>query len=117
MRLNLVSVAVLLLSAGLGFGKDEEKKDEVTEFYGYVDSDICSHLHISSINKSRVDCTMDTYKNGDNLVLLRLEDDLVLEAHKEKKLNPGDRPLGPSAEDPLPTRYRRSRRRSSRWVM
>jgi hyperosmotically inducible protein len=31
---------------------------------------------------------MDTYKNGNNLVLLRLEDDLVLEAHKEKKLKP-----------------------------
>jgi len=82
-RVTFAFVAVLLLGTTLGFAEDE-----VTEFYGYVDSNICSRLHIGTISASRVECTKDTYKNGNNLVLLRLEDNMVLEPKKEKKVKP-----------------------------
>ena len=79
MKRTVIFVAVLALCAAVGFGKDEE-----IEFYGYVDSDICSRLHLGPIDAKRVECTKKIYKEGDRLVVTRLRDNTVFEPNKQK---------------------------------
>jgi hypothetical protein len=75
----LVFVAVLIMCAAVGFGKDEE-----IEFYGYVDSDICSRVYVGPVDEKRVECTKQMYKDGDVLVLLRLRDNTAFEPRRQK---------------------------------
>ena len=81
MKRILIFVAVLALCATVGFGKDEE-----IEFYGYVDSDICSRLYMGPIDAKRVECTKKNYKEGDRLVVTRLRDNTVFEPNKQKNV-------------------------------
>lgn len=79
MKRALVWVAVLLIGTAVGFGKDED-----IEFYGYVDSDICSRVYLGPINENRVECTRSMHKDGDALVLLRLRDNSAFEPRRQK---------------------------------
>lgn len=81
-RLGLLTT-LLLLSSGATSGADE-----VSTFPAYIDSDLCSHLMLGPINSTRVECTEKTYKDGSNAVIVRLRDNLVLEANKEKPIKP-----------------------------
>jgi hyperosmotically inducible protein len=57
-------------------------------FNAYVDSDLCSRLMLGPITEGRVECSKDTYQQGSNAVLVRLSDNLVLDADKDKLLKP-----------------------------
>jgi hypothetical protein len=76
---TLIFVAVLALCAAVGFGKDED-----IEFYGYVDSDICSRVYLGPIDEKRVECTKQMHSDGDSLVLLRFRDNTAFEPRKQK---------------------------------
>jgi hypothetical protein len=75
----VIFVAALAICAAVGFGKDEE-----IDFYGYVDSDVCSRLYMGPIDAKRVECTKTNYKEGDSLVVTRFRDNSVFEPHKQK---------------------------------
>jgi osmotically-inducible protein OsmY len=60
------------------------KEDDVPNFHAYVDSDLCARLMLGPITTSRVDCSMKTYKDGSNPVLVRLDDNTVFSINKEK---------------------------------
>lgn len=81
MKRTISFLIVLGLYSVLGYAKDEE-----IEFYGYVDSDICSRVYLGPINESRVECTKSNFKAGDSLVLLRFRDNQVFEPHKQKNV-------------------------------
>lgn len=79
MKQTVICVAVLTLCATVGFGKDED-----IEFYGYVDSDICSRVYLGPIDENRVECTKQMHGDGDSLVLLRLRDNTAFEPRRQK---------------------------------
>ena len=81
MKRMLIFVAVLTLCAAVGFGKDED-----IEFYGYVDSDICSRVYLGPIDEKRVECTTQMHGDGDSLVLLRFRDNTAFEPRKQKEV-------------------------------
>lgn len=60
------------------------REDDVPTFHAYVDSDLCARLMLGPITTSRVDCSMKTYKDGSNPVLVRLDDNTVFAVNKEK---------------------------------
>jgi hypothetical protein len=57
---------------------------EISTVKVYVDTDICAHLLLGSINTSRIDCTQKSFKQGSDAVLVRLSDNLMLEPNKQK---------------------------------
>jgi len=65
--------------------KDKDKEKEVTpSFPAYVDSDLCARLMLGPITTQRVDCSVKTYKDGSNPVLVRLDDNTIFSVNKEK---------------------------------
>jgi len=64
----------------------DKDKDEVPSFHAYVDSDLCARLMLGPITTERVDCSVKTYKDGSNPVLVRLDDNTVFSVNKEKML-------------------------------
>ena len=65
--------------------KDKDKETEVTpSFPAYVDSDLCARLMLGPITTQRVDCSVKTYKDGSNPVLVRLDDNTIFSVNKEK---------------------------------
>ena len=65
--------------------KDKDKEKEVTpSFPAYVDSDLCARLMLGPITTQRVDCSVKTYKDGSNPVLVRLNDNTIFSVNKEK---------------------------------
>ena len=65
--------------------KDKDKEKEVTpSFPAYVDSDLCARLMLGPITTQRVDCSVKTYKDGSNPVLVRLDNNTIFSVNKEK---------------------------------
>jgi len=65
--------------------KDKDKEKEVTpSFPAYVDSDLCARLMLGPITTQRVECSVKTYKDGSNPVLVRLDDNTIFSVNKEK---------------------------------
>src|SRR5215510_7543219 len=62
------------------------EKDDVPNFHAYVDSDLCARLMLGPITTSRVDCSVKTYKDGSDPVLVRLDDNTVFSVNKEKMI-------------------------------
>jgi osmotically-inducible protein OsmY len=61
---------------------------EVSTFPAYVDSDICARLMLGPITDERVACSQSTVKDGNNPVLVRLKNNMVLSVNKEKMISP-----------------------------
>jgi len=76
---TLSTLAALLLPGGLLAG-------EVSIFRAYVDSDLCARLMLGPITSSRVQCTQSTFKDGNELVLVRLSNNMVFTPNKEKMI-------------------------------
>jgi hyperosmotically inducible protein len=68
----------------LGRGSNLAMKDDVVSFHSYVDSDICARLMLGPITLARAECSVQTYKQGSNPVLVRLEDNTVFDINKQK---------------------------------
>ena len=49
-----------------------------------MDSDLCARLMLGPITTQRVDCSVKTYKDGSNPVLVRLDDNTIFSVNKEK---------------------------------
>src|SRR6266403_458572 len=73
----LLTLAALLFPAGLLAG-------EVSTFRAYVDSDLCARLMLGPITASRVQCSQSTFKDGSELVLVRLRNNMVFTPNKQK---------------------------------
>src|SRR5690242_5898413 len=82
MKEVLFSMLALILA-----GRCIGAADEVSNFKAYVDSDICARLMLGPITSSRVECSQKTYKDGSQLVLVRLSNNMVLNVNKEKMIN------------------------------
>jgi len=77
MTTRLLPAFALLLPSGLLAG-------EINVFRAYVDSDLCARLMLGPITTQRVDCSVKTYKDGSNPVLVRLDDNTIFSVNKEK---------------------------------
>jgi osmotically-inducible protein OsmY len=60
------------------------QKDEGPPFHAYVDSDLCARLMLGPITTARQECSVKTFKDGSNAVLVRLDDNTVFSVNKEK---------------------------------
>src|SRR5262245_32290428 len=83
---KVVSIACGLLFLYSYAPSSLAKEDDVPSFHAYVDSDLCARLMLGPITTSRVDCSVKTYKDGSNAVLVRLDDNTVFSVNKEKML-------------------------------
>jgi osmotically-inducible protein OsmY len=72
----------LLASAAALFAGDKQ----VLTFPAYADTDICARLMVGPISDARMACSKSTYKDGDEGLLVRLSDNLVLSVNKQKLL-------------------------------
>lgn len=82
MKKLLLSAGVLVVSS---VPLDSADKPAET-FHAYVDTDICSRLMVGLIQQPRIDCTMKMAKDGDERVLIRLLDNMVLDVNSQKKI-------------------------------
>jgi len=82
MKRTLLLAATLLLPYCL------PAADEVSTFPAYVDSDICARLMLGPITPVRMQCSKSTSKDGDMPVLVRLSNNMVFTANKEKTIQP-----------------------------
>ena len=55
-------------------------------FHAYVDSDICARLMLGPINDARVSCSLSTVKEGAGPVLIRLQNNMVLDVNNQKMI-------------------------------
>ena len=78
MRNTALPIAILLLGSGLSIAAEAET------FHAYVDSDLCARLMLGPITEERVDCSTKTSKQGSSPVLVRLQDNGVLDVNKPK---------------------------------
>jgi len=76
----LTAVILLVSSSGLCAAADRPGET----FHAYVDTDICSRLMLGPINEARVGCSLSTAKDGDEPVLIRLQNNMVLTVNKRK---------------------------------
>ncbi|HET9129969.1 MAG TPA: BON domain-containing protein, partial [Terriglobia bacterium] len=82
----------LALCCGLGVAaqdkdkesKDKKKDDKISTFYAYVDADVCARLMLGPISQPRIDCSKSAYKQGSNLVIVRMDDNTVFSVNKPK---------------------------------
>jgi hyperosmotically inducible protein len=58
----------------------------VLTFPAYADTDICARLMVGPITDARSACSKSTFKDGDEPLLVRLSDNLVLSVNKQKPL-------------------------------
>ena len=86
MRNLLAFVCLLALCCGSGVAaQDKNKKDDkISTFYAYVDSDVCARLMLGPITQDRIDCSKKAYKQGSNIVIVRLDDNVVFSVNKVK---------------------------------
>jgi osmotically-inducible protein OsmY len=82
-RRIILSLTVFLVPGALF-----SAEPEVSTFPAYVDSDICARLMLGPITTERMDCSKKTVKDGSNPVLVRLANNMVLTANKEKTIKP-----------------------------
>ena len=62
--------------------------DEVSTFRAYVDSDLCARLMLGPITPGRIECSQKMAKDGSELVLVRLRNNMVLSVNKSKMIEP-----------------------------
>lgn len=86
MRKLLVFMCALALCCGSSVAaEDKDKKsDKISTFYAYVDSDVCARLMLGPITQARIDCSKKAYKQGSNIVIVRLDDNMVFSVNKVK---------------------------------
>jgi len=86
MRKLLVFMCALALCCGSSVAaEDKDKKDDkISTFYAYVDSDVCARLMLGPITQARIDCSKKAYKQGSNIVIVRLDDNMVFSVNKVK---------------------------------
>lgn len=86
MRKLLVFMCALALCCGSSVAaEDKDKKDDkISTFYAYVDSDVCARLMLGPITQARIDCSKKAYKQGSNIVIVRLDDNTVFSVNKVK---------------------------------
>jgi osmotically-inducible protein OsmY len=82
MKNALLSMVILVASNGMLAAADQPAET----FHAYVDSDVCARLMLGPINESRVNCSLSTVKDGADPVLIRLQNNMVLEVNKEKMI-------------------------------
>jgi len=80
MKKLLVIMGALVLACASGAAAEKE----VISFHAYVDSDVCARLMLGPITDARIECSKKTYKQGSNIVIVRLSDNVVLEPNKTK---------------------------------
>ena len=80
MKSILIVMVSLLLCCGICVSA------EVVTFHAYVDSDICARLMLGPITAQRTECSQKTYKEGADVLLVRLSDNTVFEVNKQKLL-------------------------------
>jgi len=80
MKRVLLTVSALLLPGGLLLA------GEISNFHAYVDSDLCARLMLGPITPERIQCSQSTYKEGSHPVLVRLSNNMVFTANKEKMI-------------------------------
>jgi osmotically-inducible protein OsmY len=59
---------------------------EISTFHSYVDSDICARLMLGPITSARVECSRSTAKDGADLVLVQLKNNMVFTPNNQKPL-------------------------------
>ena len=86
MRKLLVFMCALALCCGSSVAaEDKDKKaDKISTFYAYVDADVCARLMLGPITQARIDCSKKAYKQGSNIVIVRLDDNMVFSVNKVK---------------------------------
>jgi osmotically-inducible protein OsmY len=86
MRKLLAFVCLLALCCGSGVAAQDKnkKEDKISTFYAYVDSDVCARLMLGPITQDRIDCSKKAYKQGSNIVIIRLDDNVVFSVNKVK---------------------------------
>lgn len=77
-------VVLLLTLTAAETALTAEKKVET--FNAYVDSNICAHLMLGPITPQRIECSRTTHKQGSEIELVRLQDNMVLDVNKDKML-------------------------------
>ena len=82
MKNALLSFVALMSTSGMFAAQPVET------FHAYADSDICARLMLGPITESRVGCSLSTVKDGANPVLIRLQNNLVLDVNKKKMIDP-----------------------------
>ena len=80
MKNTLLSMLILVSSSGILAAADAPQEN----FHAYVDSDICARLMLGAINETRVNCSTSTVKDGADPVLVRLQNNMVLNVDKQK---------------------------------
>lgn len=83
MKNTLWSILILVSAGGASLAADKPAET----FHAYADSDICARLMLGPINESRVNCSQSTAKNGANPVLIRLQNNMVLDVNKRKMID------------------------------
>jgi osmotically-inducible protein OsmY len=77
----LLTGLMLLFAGGIA-------ADEVSTFRAYVDSDLCARLMLGPITPQRIQCSQSTSKDGNQPVLVRLSNNMVLTTNKDKMIRP-----------------------------
>ena len=80
MKKTLIVMVSLLLCCGICVSA------EITTFHAYVDSDVCARLMLGPITAQRTECSQKTYKEGADVLLVRLSDNTVFDVNKQKML-------------------------------
>ncbi len=80
MKTALARISILLFCAVLSSAAKKETKT----FYGYVDTSICARLMLGPVTAERVACSENTRKQGNEPVLVRLQDNTVFEIRNKK---------------------------------
>jgi len=83
MKHGLLPVGLLVLFGGV-FAADQPAET----FHAYADSDVCARLMLGVIDQARIACSQSTVKDGAGPVLVRLENNLVLDVNKQKLIKP-----------------------------
>src|SRR5262245_5724369 len=60
--------------------------DEISTIRGYVDSDLCARLMLGPITPERMECSKTTVKDGNEPVVVRLTNNMVLTVNKQKMI-------------------------------
>jgi hyperosmotically inducible periplasmic protein len=81
-------MGIVLAATAAQYSPAADKGKTVDTFNAYVDSDLCAHLMLGPITEARQQCSKDSHKQGSNPVLVRLNDNLLLDVNKAKKLDP-----------------------------
>jgi osmotically-inducible protein OsmY len=81
MKPTPVLALVLLLPIGAMAG-------EISDFHGYVDSDLCARLMLGPITAARIECSKSTVKDGSEPVVVHLRNNMVLTVNKEGMIRP-----------------------------